>query len=119
MTTLVELKNTSKTFGTGWFSRKTVALRDFSMLIDDEAPTITALVGESGSGKTTIARLILGIIPPTTGEVLYREKPLYQLSRTERQQFRRDVQVIFQDPFEVYNPFYKVDLALHLPVRKA
>ena len=119
MATLVELRNTSKTFGTGWFSRKTVALRDFSMSVDEDEPTITALVGESGSGKTTIARLILGIIPPTTGEVLYRDKPVSQLSRTERQQFRRDVQVIFQDPFEVYNPFYKVDHALHLPVRKA
>ncbi len=119
MTSLIELKNASKTFGTGWFSRKTVALRDFSMTVDEGSPTITALVGESGSGKTTIARLILGIIPPTSGDVLYRGKPVSDLSRVERRQFRRDVQVIFQDPFEVYNPFYKVDHALHLPVRKA
>jgi peptide/nickel transport system ATP-binding protein len=119
MASLIELRNTSKTFGTGWFSRKTVALRDFSMSVDEGDPTITALVGESGSGKTTIARLILGIIPPTSGEVLYRGHPVGRLSRAERGQFRRDVQVIFQDPFEVYNPFYKVDHALHLPVRKA
>ena len=118
MPPLVELKNTSKIFGTGWFSRKTVALRDFSMSVFEDQPTITALVGESGSGKTTIARLLLGIIPPTSGEVLYRNKPVGELSRSERKQFRRDVQVIFQDPFEVYNPFYKVDHALHLPVRK-
>ncbi len=119
MSSLIELKNVSKTFGTGWFSRQTVALRDFSISIREDAPAITALVGESGSGKTTIARLILGIIPPTSGHVLYRDKPVSKLSRTERKQFRRDVQVIFQDPFEVYNPFYKVDHALHLPVRKA
>ncbi len=118
MPPLIELKNTSKIFGTGWFSRKTVALRDFSISVDENEPAITALVGESGSGKTTIARLILGLIPPTSGEVLYRGKPVNQLSRIERRQFRRDVQVIFQDPFEVYNPFYKVDHALHLPVRK-
>ena len=118
MTALVELKNASKTFGSGWFSRKTVALRDFSLSVEEDDPTITALVGESGSGKTTIARLLLGIIPPTTGEVLYRGKPVGELSRAERRHFRRDVQVIFQDPFEVYNPFYKVDHALHLPVRK-
>ena len=118
MTALVELKNASKTFGAGWFSRKTVALRDFSLSVEEDDPTITALVGESGSGKTTIARLLLGIIPPTTGEVLYRGKPVGELSRAERRHFRRDVQVIFQDPFEVYNPFYKVDHALHLPVRK-
>ena len=119
MAALINLRNASKTFGTGWFSRKTVALRDFSMSVDEDKPTITALVGESGSGKTTIARLILGIIPPTSGEVLYRDKPVTRLSRDARRQFRRDVQVIFQDPFEVYNPFYKVDHALHLPVRKA
>ena len=118
MPPLVELRNTSKIFGTGWFSRKTVALRDFSMSVFEDQPTITALVGESGSGKTTIARLLLGIIPPTSGQVLYRDKPVADLSRAERKQFRRDVQVIFQDPFEVYNPFYKVDHALHLPVRK-
>ena len=118
MPPLVELRNTSKIFGTGWFSRKTVALRDFSMSVYEDQPTITALVGESGSGKTTIARLLLGIIPPTSGQVLYRDKPVGELSRAERRQFRRDVQVIFQDPFEVYNPFYKVDHALHLPVRK-
>ncbi len=119
MSTLVELKNASKIFGTGWFSSKTIALRDFSLAIDEDKPTITALVGESGSGKTTVARLLLGLIPPTSGEVLYRDKPVAHLSRTERREFRRDVQVIFQDPFEVYNPFYKVDHALHLPVRKA
>ena len=119
MSALVELKSASKIFGSGWFSRKTVALRDFSLSVDDDSPQITALVGESGSGKTTIARLLLGIIPPTTGEVLYRGKSVAELSRIERRQFRRDVQVIFQDPFEVYNPFYKVDHALHLPVRKA
>ena len=118
MPPLVELRNTSKIFGTGWFSRKTVALRDFSMSVFEDQPMITALVGESGSGKTTIARLLLGIIPPTSGQVLYRDKSVGELSRAERKQFRRDVQVIFQDPFEVYNPFYKVDHALHLPVRK-
>ncbi len=119
MSDLVELKRVSKTFGAGWFGKRTIALRDFSLRIDDETPTITALVGESGSGKTTIARLLLGLTPPTSGEVLYRNTPLRALSRRVRKEFRRDVQVIFQDPFEVYNPFYKVDHALHLPVRKA
>jgi peptide/nickel transport system ATP-binding protein len=76
------------------------------------------VAGESGSGKTTLARLLLGILTPTTGHVLYHGKDLKALSRPEWQQFRRDVQAIFQDPYEVYNPFYKVDHVLTTPVAK-
>ena len=54
----------------------TVALDDFSLRVDAEPPTITAIVGESGSGKTTLARLLLGLAAPTSGEVLYRGKDL-------------------------------------------
>ncbi len=68
---------------------------------------ITAVVGESGSGKTTLARLLLGETGPTSGAVRYLGKDLRALSRQERRAFRRDVQVIFQDPYEVYNPFYQ------------
>lgn len=119
MATLVELRDVTKVYGAGWFTRKTMALKNLSLVVDDERPEITSLVGESGSGKTTVAKLLLGLIPPTRGEALYRGQHLTELSRAERRQFRREVQVIFQDPFEVYNPFYKVDHALHLPVRKA
>lgn len=119
MTPLLEVRNVTKTFGGGWFDRRrTVAVEDFSMVVDGERPSITALVGESGSGKTTLARLILGLARPTEGQILHRGKDLRKLSREERRQFRRDVQVIFQDPFEVYNPFYRVDHSLTLPIRK-
>ena len=119
MATLVELKEVSKVYGGGWFGRSTIALDGLSLKIEDDEPQITSLVGESGSGKTTVAKLLLGLIPPTRGEAVYRGNSLAELSRQQRKEFRRDVQVIFQDPFEVYNPFYKVDHALHLPVRKA
>ncbi|NBX46288.1 MAG: ATP-binding cassette domain-containing protein, partial [Chloroflexi bacterium] len=86
------------------------------MTIQDSPPSITAIVGESGSGKTTFARTILGMTPPTSGEVLYRGTDLRRLDGDQRRQFLRDVQVIFQDPYEVYNPFYKVDHVLEVPV---
>jgi peptide/nickel transport system ATP-binding protein len=54
--------------------------------------------------------------PPTSGEVLYRGTDLRRLDGDQRRQFLRDVQVIFQDPYEVYNPFYKVDHVLEVPV---
>src|SRR5690242_5378873 len=120
MPPLLEARNVFKVFGGGRFDRSPgmVALDDFSFRIDDDPPSITAVVGESGSGKTTLARLLLGLTAPTSGEVLYRGKDLTKLGAAERKQFLRDVQVIFQDPYEVYNPFYKVDHVLSTPIEK-
>src|SRR4051794_34442413 len=119
MTALLEAKNVGKTFGGGLFDKvRTVALRDFSLGIESEPPSILAVVGESGSGKTTLARLLLGLVGPTTGQVLYHGTDLRSLSGAQRKQFLRDVQVIFQDPYEVYNPFYYVDHVLLTPVQK-
>jgi peptide/nickel transport system ATP-binding protein len=75
-----------------------------------------AVVGESGSVKTTLARLLLGLISPTSGQVLYNGNDLRSLPKDERRKFLRDVQMIFQDPYEVYNPFYKVDHVLETPI---
>ncbi len=119
MSPLLELRNVSQVFGGGFLQqRKNVALRDFSLAIEPEPPTITAVVGESGSGKTTMARLLLGLETPTTGEVLYQGKDLRRSSRREWRVFRRDVQAIFQDPFGVYNSVYKVDHVLTTPIAK-
>jgi len=119
MESLLKLDNVTKVFSGGLFSRKkNVAVENISLSIERDRPSITALVGESGSGKTTIARLLLGLTSPTEGQVQYNDKDLNTLSRKEQKEFKRDVQVIFQDPFEVYNPFYKVDHALNLPIRR-
>jgi len=119
MTPLLEARHVTKIFGGGLFQRnRTVALDDFSLRIDADPPMITAVVGESGSGKTTLARLLLGMTEPHSGEIRYLGNDLRALSRQEWRAFRRDVQVIFQDPYEVYNPFYKVDHVLSTPLVK-
>ena len=115
MTAFLEARNVTKVFGHG--EGATVALADFSYAIREGTASITAVAGESGSGKSTLARLFLGFIHPTQGEVLYRGKDLRQLTRQERKDFRREVQAIFQDPFGVYNPFYRVDHLLTTPVK--
>jgi peptide/nickel transport system ATP-binding protein len=116
---LIECRNVTKVFGGGLFDKsKTIALQNFSMRIEERPPSITAVVGESGSGKTTLARLLLGLAAPTSGHVLYRGKDISSLRGADRRQLLRDVQVIFQDPYEVYNPFYKVDHVLDTPIRK-
>jgi oligopeptide/dipeptide ABC transporter ATP-binding protein len=119
MTTLLRAQRVTKVFGGGLLKRnRVVALRDFSMTIDPDTPSITAVVGESGSGKSTMARLLLGLETPTNGEVSYNDKNLQELGRAERREFLRDVQVVFQDPFAAYNPFYRVDHVLEVPIAK-
>ena len=119
MTPLIEFRNVTKIFGGGLLDKsRTVALENFSMTLDANPPMITAIVGESGSGKTTMARLLLGLETPTEGEVLYKGKPIVKLDKHEHREFLHDVQFIFQDPFGVYNPFYKVDHVLLKPIDK-
>jgi len=119
MTALLELRNVTKVYTRGTFVRSsTVALENISLSTGGGAPTITALAGESGSGKTTLGLLLLGFLTPTSGQVLYEGKDLRKLSAQEWDTFRRDVQAIFQDPFAVYNPFYKVEHILEVPIHK-
>jgi peptide/nickel transport system ATP-binding protein len=117
MTALLEARHVSKVFGGGLFAkRRTFALEDFSLTVDAEPPSITAIVGESGSGKTTLARVLLGLTAPTRGEVAYLGKPLRSMTGEQHRAFRRDVQVVFQDPYDAYNPFYKIDEVLAAPI---
>ena len=119
MTTLLEARHATRIFGGGYFERmSTLALDDFSLAIDGDRPSIIAVVGESGSGKTTLARLLLGLTSPTQGQILYKGQELQTMSRADWRAFRRDVQVIFQDPYGVYNPFYRIDHVLTTPIAK-
>ncbi|MEM7127527.1 MAG: ABC transporter ATP-binding protein [Chloroflexota bacterium] len=116
---LLEAQNVTRVFGGGLLNkRQTIAVDEVSLLITEEKPTITAIAGESGSGKTTLARLLLGMIQPSAGAIRFRGQALADMNRQDRRDFRRHVQAIFQDPFEVYNPFYKVDQVLTTPIRK-
>jgi oligopeptide/dipeptide ABC transporter ATP-binding protein len=116
---LLAAQNVTKVFGSGLLSKRHhVAVDDISLAINEEKPTITAIAGESGSGKTTLARLLLGVIQPTSGSIQFRGQDLTRMDQRARKDFRRQVQAIFQDPYEAYNPFYKVDQVLTLPVRK-
>jgi ABC-type oligopeptide transport system ATPase subunit len=62
-----------------------------------------ALVGESGSGKTTVGMMVLDLLPPTAGEILYEGRPFSDRGRKERFELRRRMQVIFQDPYSSLN----------------
>src|SRR5574342_981471 len=90
MSELLEIKNVTKTYSRGLLSRvSTTALKDISLTLKAEEPTIMTVAGESGSGKTTLAMLLLGFIPPTSGQIFYRGKDIHKLRGEEHMTFRR------------------------------
>ncbi|MBO8160543.1 MAG: ABC transporter ATP-binding protein [Thermosipho sp. (in: Bacteria)] len=70
------------------------------------------LVGESGSGKTTTGRLMLRLIEPTAGKIFFEDVDVTQLSKDELRKFRKNFQIIFQDPMAALNPYMKVGEAI-------
>jgi oligopeptide transport system ATP-binding protein len=107
---LLEVRHLSKEFSRkqGLFGRKTVvrAVDDVSFSI--EKGETFGLVGESGSGKTTTGRCILRLIEPTSGEVLFDGRNVLALSRGDLRRARRDMQIVFQDPYSSLNPRMRV-----------
>jgi len=117
---LLEVKNLTKKFPLGGFFRKKylTAVENVSFQMPGDKPNITTLAGESGSGKTTISRLILGLISPTYGEIIYKGRDVQEMLKHDILTYRREVQAVFQNPFEVFNPFYTVDRLLKVPIKK-
>jgi oligopeptide/dipeptide ABC transporter ATP-binding protein len=119
MRPFLELRNVTKVYGSGFLRKKTtMALDNISFSIEMDPPLVKVVAGESGSGKTTLGLMLMGFLKPTQGEVFYQGKDLKQLDRVERRTLRREIQAVFQDPFSVYNPFYKVDHVLSVPIAK-
>jgi len=119
-TPLLEVKNLTKKFPLGGLLRKRylTAVENVSFQIVGDKPNITTLAGESGSGKTTISRLILGLISPTSGEILYKGRNVLEMLKHDSLTYRKEVQAVFQNPFESFNPFYTVDRLLRVPIKK-
>ena len=114
MDNILEVKALKQVFGA---RNPTYALDGVSFNMPSK-PAILNLVGESGSGKSTIARVILGLLKPSEGYTFYKDTDIYQGNAAWQKQFRREVQVVFQNPYSVYNPVYKVDRVLMKPIQK-
>ena len=115
---LLELQNGSVVFGGALSRLPTVAVDNVSFQFHEQPPRILSMVGESGSGKTTIARCLLGLAVPTGGRVLWRGKDIHRLSGDEFRTYRREIQAVFQDPYGIYNPYYRIDRVFDVAIRK-
>jgi peptide/nickel transport system ATP-binding protein len=79
--------------------------------------TTTAIVGESGSGKSTVAQMVLNLLPPTSGKIIFDGVDTSTLNRKEIFAFRRRVQPIFQDPYGSLDPMYNIFRTIEEPLR--
>jgi peptide/nickel transport system ATP-binding protein len=116
---LLEIRNLKKEFITkgSWFQKDEVvkAVNNISFQIF-EGETL-GLVGESGCGKTTLGRTLLHLEKATSGQVLFEGKDITQLSKTGLKKLRKDIQIIFQDPFSSLNPRITVGNAILEPMQ--
>jgi ABC-type oligopeptide transport system ATPase subunit len=114
---LLEVRRLVKEFSRGGLFGKGPVVR----AVDDVSFTIEAgetfgLVGESGSGKTTTGRCVLRLVEPTSGEVVFKGRDLLALPRRELRQARRDMQIVFQDPYSSLNPRLRVGEIVEEPL---
>jgi len=105
---LVEVSHLSKSY-----PRRDGLHTEHSLVVDDVSFVIhrgetLGLVGESGSGKSTIARMVLGLIEPTSGTVMFDGRPMTGVPQRQLRVMRRRVQPVFQDPFAALNPRMRV-----------
>ena len=105
----LEVRNLTKVFTSGVLIRdKVTAVEDVSFNM--YPGTVLSLIGESGSGKTTIGRMILKLLKPTSGEIFYHGQDTSLIkTKREHREYYRHVQGIFQDPFSSFNPLFRVD----------
>lgn len=94
------------------------------LAVDDVSFTIgrgetLGLIGESGSGKTTIGRAILGLVPVTSGQIIFEGRDITRLSASDRRTLQGDLRAVFQDPFSSLNPRKPIGGALSEPLRVA
>jgi peptide/nickel transport system ATP-binding protein len=105
---MLKVDRISKTYRVGAFgSGRLHAVRDVSF--DVKPGEVLSLIGESGSGKSTIGRMILRLLLPTSGTISLDDTDVAGLQRGTLKEYYRRVQGVFQDPFSSYNPIFKID----------
>lgn len=112
---LFEIRNVSKRYGLA--GSGVVALENLSWTISQDEARILTIAGESGSGKSTLGELLLRSSVPTEGQILFRGTDIWTFNAAQKREYLRDVQAVFQDPFGVYNPFYRIRHVFDMVIR--
>lgn len=105
-TTVLEIHNIRKSFKvrTSFFEKAKRVQAVDGVSLSLYKGEILGLVGESGSGKSTLAKLILRLIDPDSGEIYYEGRDILQISQKTFRPYRREIQIVFQDPYASLNP---------------
>lgn len=111
--TLIEAKDLTKYF---FLSRKTVVKAVDGLTFSINRGETFGCVGESGCGKTTTGRLLLRLIQPTSGVIHYNRRNVLSLSSGEMRKLRREMQIVFQDPYSSLNPRMTIGSILSFPM---
>lgn len=106
---LLEAKKVNKIFGSGKGAVHAVKDVDFVL----HRGEIISIVGESGSGKTTFAKILLGLLAETSGEIDYNGAPRFLSTQPMKKVYWQNIQAIFQDPFSTFNQFFRVEKILN------
>lgn len=117
---ILEVRNLSKYFYTkpSIFGKEQISVKAVDDMNFKVYPGETlGLVGESGSGKTTLSRTVLLLEKPTAGEIFYHGKDIVNLSKSEIRKLRKEIQIIFQDPYSSLNPRMTVGEILTAPMK--
>ena len=104
-------------FLTAIFKTKEEPLAVKNVSFDLEHGETIGLVGESGSGKSTIANIICGLLTPTTGNVVFDSQPINTPAEKRSLDFRKRIQIIFQDPLSSLNPRHRIETILTRPLK--
>ncbi|MGM0396492.1 MAG: ABC transporter ATP-binding protein [Bacillota bacterium] len=113
---LLTVENLTKHFEVGKFGKKKYVRAVEGISFNLYRSETLGVVGESGSGKSTLARLILGLIPITDGKVYYNNSEITGLTGSKEKEVRKDLQMVFQDPYASLNPRIKVGEAIAEPI---
>jgi peptide/nickel transport system ATP-binding protein len=115
-TPIIETRNVARHFAldAGWLKAQRILTAVSGISLAVHRGEVLGLVGESGCGKSTLARMLLGLLPPSSGEILFDGKPVRSLDHAA---LARRIQPVFQDPYSSLNPRKTVASIIELPLR--